>query len=283
MSEALKDAPKAALGQTIGRSTRSIRSVVRPLSANQIVQIWEHGASQHPLDRALLCLAWGCPEVPIPDLAQLPLGIRDAALLTLRELTFGPRMDSQANCPQCGELLEFSLNVSDIRVVDLDRSISECDSGAADGLHRPSPHQLHTENLDLTFRLPTSLDLAAIATIPPPEARTQLAHRCLLHAKQAGQPLTAEAIPAEAIAHLSRHLADADPQAEILLDFQCPACQHPWQSLFDIVEFFWSELQAQAQQILREVHVLARAYGWREMDILALSSTRRQFYLDLVS
>ena len=275
MKDSLKDELKDTLPDGISERQWSMPSTMRPLSAHQIVQIWEHGASQHPLDRALLCLAWGCPEVPIADLAQLPLGIRDAALLTLRELTFGPRMDSQSHCPKCGELLEFSLNVADIRVVDLDRAMS--------GDNHLSPHQFHIQNLAVTFRLPTSLDLAAIATTPSDHSRTDLAQRCLLHVEQAGQPITLDAVPDEAIAHLSRHLGDADPQAEILLDLQCPACQHRWQSLFDIVAFFWNELQAQAQQLLREVHVLARAYGWREADILALSSTRRQFYLDLVN
>ena len=97
------------------------------------------------------------------------------------------------------------------------------------------------------------------------------------------RPAISAAVPEEAIAHLSQHLTEADPQAEILLDLQCPVCQHSWQSLFDIVAFFWSELQVQAQRLLQEVHVLARAYGWRESDILSLSSTRRQFYLKLIS
>ena len=254
---------------------RSMRSLIRPLSAAQMIQIWEQGASQHPLDRALLCLAWGCPDIPIADLAKLPLGLRDAALLTVRELTFGNQMGSQSSCPQCGELLEFSLNVSDIRVVDLDRAMTEAEDG--------SIHHLHTDHWDLTFRLPTSLDLAAIAMTAPTQARTRLAQRCLLQAEQNGQPITLDAVSDGAIAHLSRYLGEADPQAEILLDLQCPACQHQWQTLFDIVAFFWSELQVQAQRLLQEVHVLARAYGWRETDILAMSSTRRQFYLELVS
>jgi hypothetical protein len=53
--------------------------------------------------------------------------------------------------------------------------------------------------------------------------------------------------------------------------------------LFDIVSFFWTELSAQAKRLLREVHTLARGYGWREADILAMSARRRQLYLDLVT
>jgi hypothetical protein len=33
---------------------------------------------------------------------------------------------------------------------------------------------------------------------------------------------------------------------------------------------------------MREVHRLARVYGWREADILSMSASRRQFYLEMV-
>ncbi|MEB3359786.1 MAG: hypothetical protein VKK04_23880 [Synechococcales bacterium] len=255
------------MGQPMG-------ALIRPLSADQIVQIWELGYAQHPLDRALICLAGGCPDLSMGAIAILPIGQRDAALLTLRELTFGARLDSQATCPHCRELLEFSLNVADIRVIDLDQTPVEA---------TPSVHHLHTEGLQLTFRLPNSLDLAAIAPLSGDDARIQLAQRCLLQIEQEDQPLPPETLSEGAIAHLSQHFAEADPQAEVWLDLHCPACGHDWRVLFDIASFFWSELQVQAQRLLQEVHLLARAYGWREADILALSAARRRYYLELVS
>lgn len=247
---------------------------IRPLSADQIIRIWELAQYQHPLDRALLCLACGCPDRSMTELAALPIGQRDAALLTLRELTFGSQLESQAACPHCREQLEFSLNVSDIRVIEPDaREIGPL----------PPEHHLQTAGLDLTFRLPNSLDLAAIATVPLSEARFQLAQRCLIAAERSGQPVADHPIPEGAIAALSQHLATADPQAEIQLDLHCPACHHDWQVIFDIVAFLWSEIQGQAQRLLQEVHLLARAYGWREADILSLSAARRHYYLELVS
>jgi hypothetical protein len=42
------------------------------------------------------------------------------------------------------------------------------------------------------------------------------------------------------------------------------------------------EVDRHARQVLREVDQLARAYGWREPDILALSRDRRRAYLGLV-
>jgi hypothetical protein len=35
------------------------------------------------------------------------------------------------------------------------------------------------------------------------------------------------------------------------------------------------------RRLLREVHTLALAYGWREADILNMSARRRRFYLEM--
>jgi hypothetical protein len=51
--------------------------------------------------------------------------------------------------------------------------------------------------------------------------------------------------------------------------------------LFDIASFLWRETHGWAQGTLRDVHGLAAAYGWREEDVLRLSPTRRQIYLEL--
>jgi hypothetical protein len=63
----------------------------------------------------------------------------------------------------------------------------------------------------------------------------------------------------------------------------CPACGRRWESVFDILEFFWSEIGVWAERTLSEVHLLASAYGWREPDVLALSARRRQAYLRRVA
>jgi hypothetical protein len=78
-------------------------------------------------------------------------------------------------------------------------------------------------------------------------------------------------------------MAEVDPQADVQLAMACPACSHEWQLTFDILSFFWNEINAWASRILDEVHTLASAYGWREADILALSPHRRQLYLERAS
>jgi hypothetical protein len=73
----------------------------------------------------------------------------------------------------------------------------------------------------------------------------------------------------------------ADPQSNLQFSLTCPACGHCWEAAFDIVSFLWSEIHSWAQRTLRMVHLLARSYGWQEADILAMSPTRRQIYLEM--
>ena len=57
-----------------------------------------------------------------------------------------------------------------------------------------------------------------------------------------------------------------------------PGSRRTWTS----VAFVWAEVDAAAQRLLHEVDVLARAYGWTEPEVLALSEARRAAYLRLV-
>jgi hypothetical protein len=112
--------------------------------------------------------------------------------------------------------------------------------------------------------------------------RNRLLARCVLDARDAsGEKVSAELLPSHVAAAIAREMAVADPGADVELDLTCPACEHRWQAVFDIAGFLWKEIQAWAQRALRDVHCLARAYGWREADVLALTPTRRQIYMEL--
>ena len=63
----------------------------------------------------------------------------------------------------------------------------------------------------------------------------------------------------------------------------CPGCGHQWEIQFDIVSYFWAELNDWAKRMLRMVSRLAGAYGWSEDHILNMSPRRRQLYLEMVN
>jgi hypothetical protein len=84
------------------------------------------------------------------------------------------------------------------------------------------------------------------------------------------------------VERLAERLEECDSLAETLLDLRCPACKDEWQIAFDIASFLHAEVDAQARRLLREVHTLARGYGWHEAEILAMSARRRRDYLELL-
>jgi uncharacterized protein YbaR (Trm112 family) len=239
------------------------------LSASELLRLWERGLPQQGVERALALLGATSPEASPEALAQLSIGARDARLLRLRERTFGPQLMSIAACPRCSERLEFNFNVEEI--IASPESVEQ------------ARFSLSVEGYEVQFRLPDSLDLLAIASgADLKHAERFLLARCLVSARLDNVENTLEELPAEVIAAVVEEMGRVDPQGQVHLALSCPQCGHLWQLAFDIVSFFWSELNAWAQRVLREVHALASAYGWREEEILALSAWRRQVYLGMI-
>jgi hypothetical protein len=251
------------------------------LSAAELLAVWEMGATQHPVQRALTLLVAAWPELPVTVFAQLSIGQRDACLLTVRERLFGPRLTGVARCAQCGERVELTFDVTDIRA-----PLPATDQGA-EPPGSPAPAlELIADEYRVRFRLPNSTDLLAIVDVTDPSAARQaLLRRCILGvADDSGDVITQA--PSEILAPLADVIGAAmdaaDPQGNVQLALDCPACGHHWLQAFDILTYLWSEIDDWAQHILREVHLLASAYGWSEWEILALSARRRQSYLEMV-
>jgi hypothetical protein len=241
---------------------------MRALSASQIVSVWERGLGQHPLDRALILLAAARPDLGAEQLSSLALGRRDACLMRLRESIFGPVANASAECPRCSAALEFTVSTTDL-----------AGAAPADG---EVVNALDAEGVTLSFRLPDTADLKAIASLPDVEAaRRQLLERCVLEASQDGVAISRESLPEEVIALVASRLAECDPLADVSLDLTCAECGHKWGLAFDVASFLWREMDALAKRLLIEVHTLARFYGWSEGDILAMSSGRRHYYLEM--
>jgi hypothetical protein len=143
-------------------------------------------------------------------------------------------------------------------------------------LSTQAPPVLEIQEFSLALRLVDSTDLACVRRCPSvEEARRTLARRCVIGGAAADE------LPETALAQVAARLAEADPGADLRIDLCCPACGEAWQVVFDIAAYLWAEIQALAKRLLREVHTLARAYGWRERDILAMSAARRSLYLEM--
>lgn len=243
---------------------------VKPLSAHDIIRIWELGHRMHPIGRALLILSASCSGSTRNKLASLPIGRRDALLLEIRSRIFGDNMNCFATCPKCVEKIQFILSARSLIV----KSPAEPYDIA---------HELSSDGLSLLFRLPDSTDQLAVVSSDNIEVtRLLIIKRCMLHASISGTPITTEDVQENAINLLCSGILELDPGSELLLDVTCAACGNQWQTLFDIVTFFWSEISAEAERLLLEVHNLASAYGWSESDILSMSALRRRYYLERI-
>jgi hypothetical protein len=250
------------------------------LTASQLLDLWEACAALPPAQRALALAMAAAPDAGAPDaaapdtaaerLASLPVGQRDRRVLALREAVFGPRIEALARCPACGEPVEVSFAASDA-------------AGQSDDAP-PARLTATADGCTAMFRPVTSLDLLDLAGCADPEAaRRRLLARCVTEARRDGAPVAPDDLPEPVVSAISQALAEADPAADLRVALDCPACGQTWQERFDPPAFVWREIDAWAARALSEVHVLARAYGWREADILAMSAWRRQRYLGMVA
>ena len=239
------------------------------LTATGLLNVWERGRSQTPVERALALLAWADADTPPEAWARKNIGQRDAWLLRLREKLFGPRLTGQAQCPGCRRWVELDFPVAELRNAPAPEATANFTRQCGD--------------FEVQFRLPNSEDLLTLSAGGELASQCrQLVTRCVTQVRRGETVLPADGLADEVIQELSAQMTELDPQGDVELVLTCPDCDQRWQAPLDIVAFLWSEIQAWAERLLREVHGLASAYGWREADILAMSASRRQAYLELI-
>jgi hypothetical protein len=236
----------------------------------ELLTLWEQADGRPPAVRALAALH----RVSDCDVSTLPLGARDAALLSLYATRFGPLLEGVATCPRCGQDVDVAVPVRDVLV------------GAGPGAGR-----LEVDGYLVRFHAPTAGELAEIAAgapASPPGADSSAAAdtllaRCVEECTHASSPVNPVDLPAGVRDALEAAMAEADPGAELMLAMDCPDCACHWTQLLDPVPFLWREVRAAAVRIAEQVHAIASAYGWSEQDILAMTPRRRRLYLELVS
>lgn len=234
-----------------------------------LLALWEAGARLHPLDRSLLFYGGLRTEQAGGTLADLPLGTIQIGLLELRSAWFGPWIELWQACPACGSRQETQL--------DCHTLLTELKQQSQQALVQVSDH---------TYRLPSTRDLAALIHQPDQHFASRiLLERCLLPdpAKSIPKVLNPSIEDETDLVCIEAALDAADPAADIALTLCCSDCGKEWSSSLDISAVLWGDITARAQALLLQVHQLAKAYGWHEGQILALSPWRRAAYLNLVA
>jgi hypothetical protein len=252
--------------------TFAVQTTKITTDAGALLRIWEAQQGAHPVRRAVHLLAQAWPDTGPEGWLHAPIGMRDGALLRLHDSLFGDALRTSTACPHCGERIEPEFGVRDLL------------EGAGAPGDAPGTHSLVHRGHAIDYRLPTSDDLLAVTGRGDSAAGAaqRLMQRCVSRARRGSDEIDAGTLPDDVVAALGDAMARQDPQAEVRVALTCPACRVDLQVHFDIVSHLWSELDDWAQRVLADVHVLARAYGWDEDAILALSPARRAIYLEMV-
>jgi hypothetical protein len=250
----------------------AVEELVTPPAARDLLSAWELGLPCSIPQRGVVLLGALFPRRSVDDLLGMSLSERDERLLEGHRLLFGPRLSSVVTCPSCSVELELDLSVDDLLVsAEGDEAAGELEVEADGWVVRGRP---------LSVR-----DVLDAAALDADGGRALLLSRSIDSVTPSGESKPAlgcsVSLPTEVEEAFLAELGRRNPTGALDIEQTCPDCAHVWTTPFDAVGCLWAEIHGWAQRMLREVHSLARAYGWRESDILALSPMRRAEYLDM--
>jgi hypothetical protein len=172
----------------------------------------------------------GDPTAARALVGELLVAERDRALVELRRLSFGEEVESEIDCPACGEANELSFRLGDLPL-DFPRPPAELDVALPSG-----------ESARL--RLATAGDQAELLGTPAASAaerRTALLARVLVRRGAAAGPFGEADVRAMSIADrraMEEALDAATPALDLSMGLACHACRHEFSAPFDFESFF---------------------------------------------
>jgi hypothetical protein len=189
------------------------------------------------------------------EIAGWTVARRRQGLLAVAVATHGPLRRVTITCPDPADGARLDLEL-DLRAFRRDWRADRVGVRLSDGSR-------------VTLRHPTPADLSRWAEAGGADAEAFAAS--LLIPPRPEAPDWAEAAQAA--------LSEADPLADMTLEATCPDCGAAIAHPFAVEPFLMGELMAEAGLLVDEIHVLAMAYHWSELEILALPDDRRRHYL----
>jgi hypothetical protein len=236
------------------------------VSPSRLLDVWDQGLGLEPAARPLALMSLAMPGRKLEDLAEISLGTRDAHLLRLRRELFGSLMECVTSCPACATELEFTVSADELLKQGAETAEDE--------------HWLEADSFRIRFRSPNTADLVVLARLGAnlEDHHNLILSRCIL-TRSTDRGADTAMLPPDVVRRLLEEMEQRDRLAMVWLGMDCTPCGHAWKSLFDIGSHLWTDLDRWARGLLHEVHLLARAYGWTESEVLRLSAARRAYYL----
>jgi hypothetical protein len=209
----------------------------------------------------LLLPGAGC--LPRGKARMLALCDRDALAAAVHGELFGDAIAADTRCEACAKDYEVRFSLAALaasRRPQMPEGVAAADEAEwfrlSDGV---------------TFRLPRQADLDAVSGLPPEEAVVSLRER---QVRATGE---VDWHRVEAAMHALCPLLDCD------LDAPCPYCRGARTIRFSVTRFLEQSLCAEQPLLVREVHCLARAYGWTHEAIMGLARAERRAFVALVT
>ena len=244
---------------------------MRPLTARELLTVWERGANQSIVGKTLSLLGVACSVTDLNIVARLSIGDRDARLLRLREWIFGHKLTSMATCPACAQVVEWEMDSREFRLQEPAKDTDTRIFHFEDDQHK------------IQFRLPDTRDILKVLSKEDHAINDRdILYSCVIEANVNGQVVDAGLLSSSVLTAIDQRMSQEDPQADIKIKLTCVSCSHQWEARFDIMTYLWSEINGWCHRLMQEVCLLARSFGWSEAEILDMSSRRRQLYIEML-
>lgn len=210
------------------------------------------------------CLSRGGDLLDASTVWDMPVGSRIAWLLAIADLEGDGPFTVVLRCPRsdCLEQMEIEVTLEDV--------LSTVPPGSAE------PVAVAVDGVRFVLRRPTGSDqLRWLGAGPAAMNRRAILQSLIVEGPRELTDGHVEALEAA--------LDEHDPLLRFTITTECLACSVTSEHETSLTDCALTVLQRAQQRVIEEVHVLGRAYGWREPDILALPPWRRSRYLGLVA
>lgn len=235
--------------------------------AQQVLDIWEQANGKEIEAQTQLLLSLSESGAPVEPLSNLTIGERNHRLLELRQQLFGSKIEAYVECPKCNQALDLAFFIDQLGF-DHVRGL-------------PAEQVIESGAITAMVSLPNGHDLIALANVETAEkGRELLFSRCLSDLRKDGHAVEVSELDENDLSSLETLIAELDPRMELLFNLSCPACENQWQAPFEVDVYLWHEFDTYVRELLEDIHLLARAYGWSEKEILAMSEKRRRYYVE---
>ena len=200
------------------------------------------------------------------DVHELPVSSRTRGLLTLLRMSDSPDLNIVLRCRECNAIMEAEIPIESLIT----------------GNAVPARFSVNAGGTAITVRPPTGRDQEQWLSMNFENEESGVAFMAdSLIEDISGKDIQIP-LPAELIEAIDAGLQECDPLVGFTINTSCPACGHVDNFDVDLDGIVLDRFHSLQQQILMDIHHLARYYHWNEQEILAIPPDRRKQYLDLI-